>query len=64
MVQAVALNNKGWGKPAHLEDVLDRSPFLGEGNVVCREVADLRLTLLSRKSAAAKFQLIPGCFII
>lgn len=63
-MQAIALS-RGWGKPAHLEDVLGTGLFFSwEGNVICREVADVRLILLSRKSAAAKFQLIPGCFLI
>lgn len=38
--------------------------FFRDGNFICREVADVRLTLLSRKPAAAKSHLILGCFVI
>jgi len=48
------------GEASTPRDGLGIGPFLGGGNITCREVADTRLTLLSRRSAAAKFQLIPG----
>lgn len=63
MGQAVALD-RHWGKPDHPGDVLGTDPVSQGGNVICRKLADVRLTLLSRKFAAAEFQLIPGSFLI
>lgn len=33
-----------WGKPDHLEDVLGTDPVLQGGNIICRKLADMRLT--------------------
>lgn len=43
MGKAVTLDTH-WGKPDHLEIVLGTDPVLQGGNIICRKLADVRLT--------------------